>query len=419
MARSRIWCAVAALAAGALVGPACGGSGDGGAPTLKWYVFKEPSGAFTEAASRCTDAAEGRYRIELADLPASADQQREQLVRRLAAEDSDIDIIGMDVIWTAEFAEAGWILPWSEEAATAVSEGVLPGPLESSTYEDELWTAPFTSNTQLLWYRKDRVDEAPETWDDLIAVAEELGEDNLVQVQGNRYEGLTVWFNSLVASAGGSILEGSGEEPEVTVGDDATTRALEVMRDLATSSVADPTLSTSSEDEGRLAFETGGSSFMVNYTFVYPSAETNAPEVFENLAWARYPGVEAGEASKPPLGGINLGVGAYSDDPDLAFDAASCLAGAENQIVAAQKGGLPPTREALYDSPEMQEAFPFADLLRESIADAAPRPITPAYNDVSLAIFQTIHPPGSIDPESATKELEDKIGQAVTSGGLL
>ncbi|CAN5124376.1 hypothetical protein BH24ACT1_BH24ACT1_11940 [soil metagenome] len=109
---------------------ACGGGEDEGAvPTLTWYVFDEPSGAYDEAAGH-SEQAGGRYRIEMAALPSSADQQREQLVRRLAAEDADIDIMGMDVIWTGEFAEAGWLLPWEDEAA-AVTEGV-PEPIVAS-----------------------------------------------------------------------------------------------------------------------------------------------------------------------------------------------------------------------------------------------------------------------------------------------
>ncbi len=94
-------------------------------PHLHWYVFDERSGAFDQAARYCTEASQGRYQIEMAPLPSSADQQREQLVRRLAAGDSAIDIIGMDVIWTAEFAEAGWILPWREEHARQARTGKL------------------------------------------------------------------------------------------------------------------------------------------------------------------------------------------------------------------------------------------------------------------------------------------------------
>jgi len=398
---------------------ACGGD-EGGTPTLSWYTFPEPSGSFDKAAADCTEAAGGRYRIEVKQLPTTADGQREQLVRRLAAEDSDVDLMFMDVIWTAEFAEAGWLLPFDEQVADEITEGVLEGPLATATYKDRLWGAPITSNTQLLWYRKDRVDEPPETWDQLIEAAEALPEgERLVQAQGSRYEGLTVWFNALLTSAGGTVISGEGDDTEVTIGDEATQRALEVLRDFSRSSAADPALSNSDENIGRLAFQTGGSSFMVNYPFIFPSAREEAPDVFENLGWARYPGVEEGEPSTPPLGGGNIGIGAFTDHPDEAVDATRCLISADHQITYATDGGLPPTLGRLYDDESLRENYPFADLLRESIDEAGPRPVSPAYNDISRVIYTSIHPTRSIDPEGAADTLRDKVGQAIRSEGLL
>src|SRR3990172_10648224 len=155
---------------------ACRAADDSAVPTLRWYVADERSGSFETAARRCAEASAGAYRIELAPLPADADQQREQLVRRLAARDRDIDIIGMDVIWTAEFAQAGWVLPWRGEAAALARQGRLAAPLESATYNGQLWAAPLTTNAQLLWYRTDRVSAPPKTWDEMIAMAEALGD---------------------------------------------------------------------------------------------------------------------------------------------------------------------------------------------------------------------------------------------------
>ena len=409
----------AALAMSGSLLAACGGGSGGGTPTLNWYVFPEPSGSFEAAAQACGEASGGRYRVELSLLPTSADQQREQLVRRLASEDSDLDIVYMDVIWTAEFAEAGWILPFEGEERAALEEDVLEGPLATATYNDQLFAAPLTSNTQLLWYRKDRVQEAPETWDELITTAEELGENNLIQEQGARYEGLTVWFNSLLQSAGGDVIEGAGEDAEVVIGGEPTQRALEVMRRFATSEVADPSLSTNQEDQGRLAFQNGESSFMLNWPYVYPSAKEDAQDVFEQMAWARYPAVVEGQPSRPPLGGANLAVGAYTKYPDLAREAIRCIVSAENQVTYATEGGLPPTLEAVYDDPALAEDYPFADVLKESIDAAAPRPVSPAYNDISRAIYTTIHPLESIDVQGDAEALADKIEKAINSEGLL
>jgi multiple sugar transport system substrate-binding protein len=401
--------AVAALVAGLALG-ACGVGGDEGGSgprAINWYAFNEPGGSYQMAVDDCNRQADGRYTINYVKLPNIADQQRELLVRRLAAEDDDIDLASLDVIWTAEFAQAEWILPWEGERRSAAEEDKLEGPLETVRWEDQIWAIPHTSNTQLLWYRKDRVDPPSEdfTWDEMIDQAVENGTG--VEVQAAQYEGLVVWINAMIAGAGGQIVN---EQGEVAV-DDAARRAAEVERKLATSPAAPPGMSTNREDQARQGFESGRSDYQVNYTFIYPSAE--AIEGFqEKIGWAQYPRTDPDRPSRPPLGGFNIAVSAYSDSPDLAFEAAECLASPENQALSAELGGLPPTSESVYDNPKVQEAFPFADALRESIDNAAPRPVTPAYSDISLAIQKSFHPPDSVDPDGIVEQLRDRIDKA-------
>jgi len=393
-----------ALAAGCGVG---GDEGGSGARAINWYVFNEPGGAFDKAVADCNKEAGGKYKINYVKLPTDANQQRELIVRRLAAEDDSIDLVGMDVIWTAELAEAGWILPWEGERRQVAEEGKLEGPLKTVEYNGKIWAIPFTSNTQLLWYRKDRVDPPPDdfTWDEMIDQASESGK--AIEVQAAQYEGLTVWINSLIAGAGGQIVDQNGE---VKV-DASAERAAEIEKKLATSAAAPPGMSTNREDQARLGFESDRSDYQLNYTFIYPSAE--AIKGFQDkIGWARYPRTDKGEESRPPLGGINIGVSAYAKAPDLAFDAAECLASDEHQAIAAELGGLPPTTEAVYEDEKVQKAFPFSDLLRESIDAAAPRPVTPAYSDISLAIQKSFHPPEGIDPNGLEDTLRDRIDKA-------
>lgn len=394
----------------------CGPEPPAGPPVLRWYVFNEPSGAFAAAASACSAAAQGAYTISLVPLPADADQQREQLVRRLAAGDRDVDLVGMDVIWTAEFAAAGWILPFGDAQAARV-EGRLAPTLESASWDGRLWAAPFTTNAQLLWYRADRVPEPPATWDDMLREARALGADGTIEAQGARYEGLTVLFVSLLRSAGGRLLDDSNRG--VSLAPEPTERALELLASFAASGAAPANFSNAREDDSRLAFEAGHASFMLNYTFVWPSAQRNAPEVARHMAWARWPRVSADRPSRVTLGGINVGVGAQGRNPSLAFDAAICLASAENQRMAARMGALPPTIEALYDDPAVRAQLPFADTLRDTLRDAVQRPQTPLYSDVSLAIDGALHPPRAIDPPVTAARLRAAVGRALRSEGLL
>jgi multiple sugar transport system substrate-binding protein len=405
------WAAFCAVCAAALAAGCGSGGGGSGPPTLNWYVFKEPGGAYDQAVANCNKEANGRYKIAYQALPTDANQQRELLVRRLAANDSSVDLVGADVIWTAEFAEAGWIKPWTgRNRARAVADR-LRGPLQTVRYRGRVWAAPFTSNTQLLWYRKDLVpNPGPRaTWNQIIDEAIKKGKS--IEVQGNQYEGLTVWVNALVAGGGTPLVSQTGR---VTASDRAIENAARIVRRLATTKAAPAGLGTNKEDEARLGFESGRSVYQVNYTFIYPSAaEVKSPKDFQKrIGWARYPRTLPNLPSRPPLGGINVAVGSYTDHERLAFEAALCLAQPKNQAIASEKGGLPPTSEAVYNDPKVVKAFPFADLLRESIEAAGPRPVTPAYSDISIAIQKTFHPEAEVDPNDVVEKLQDRLDKA-------
>jgi multiple sugar transport system substrate-binding protein len=399
----------------------CGGSEGGGTTKLNWFVQIQPGGSFQEVAKRCSQESDGRYRIDLELLPTDASQAREQLVRRLGAEDSTIDIVGMDVVWTGEFANAGWLRPWTGAPARQVTRGVFDSVVETARFENKLYGAPFNTNTQLLWYRTDRVKEPPTTWEEMIREGERIGpKGGLIQVQANQYEGFTAWFNALLESAGGHILSG----PEtVDLPEGPTDEALTVMGTLGNSPVAAPDIDTSTEDTARLGFEAGDSAFMVNYTFAYASAQANAPDVAKNMGFAPYPRVVANRPSRPPLGGFNLGVSAYSEEPELAFDAAACLSSPKSQLTATELDGLPPSNETLYTDKVVKKAYPgFAQLVRRSVDSAGPRPATAAYQDVSLAIQRSLHPPSKIDPDDPTPTYDDlrsNLEDAVKRKGLL
>ena len=413
-------CVAATVLAAAAV-TACGSSSQGSGPRdLTFFVAIQPGGTIEKDSERCSEESGGRYTITPEFLPTDATQQREQLVRRLGAEDSSIDIIGMDVIWTGEFANAGWVEEWKGPLKQQVTEKVFPNVIETASYEGKLYAAPFNTNTQLLWYRKDLVKQPPTTWDQMIEEAEELEEAGTIQVQANRYEGYMVWANALIESAGTQILSGP-ESVELEQG--PTEKALEVIGRLANSSAAPPSLSTSDEDSARLGFEAGESAFMTNYTFAYASAQSEAPDIGKVMGFARFPRVDPSKPSKPPLGGFNLAVSSYSNNKDVAFEAAACLAGKKSQLTAVELDGLPPSRSDLYSEKAVTKAYPgFAQLVKESIEAAGPRPTTPAYQDVSLAVQRSLHPPDKIDPEdteSIYEELKSNLEAAVKREGLL
>ena len=354
---------LAAATCGLLVAAAVAGcsSGPAGPPVLNFYTPADNASGYAAAAEACTEAANGRYVVMQQTLPKAADDQRLQLARRLVAGDPEVDLVGLDVTWTAEFAEAGWIEPWPEDVAAQVEEGTLEGPLETARYQGRLWAAPLNTNTQLLWYRTDLAPQPPQTWDEMIQMSEALhaqGLPSYIEVQGAQYEGLSVWFNTLLTSAGGQLVSENGD---VLVDDgDAARQAASIMQRVASSPASDPSLSVAQENDGRLQMEAGLAAFQVNYPFVNASINTPPPDgggggtfidaqgrpsgeptdrqVVDVFAWAPYPRVDPSRPATVTIGGLNIGVSTTGGNQDLAFEAALCLRNREAQLTNATQG---------------------------------------------------------------------------------
>lgn len=400
-----------------MLGATAGCGADDGIPVINLHYWPEEN--LQQVVDACTAQADGRYRIVYQLLPRGADDQRVQLVRRLAAEDDSLDVLGLDITWTQEFASAQWIREWTGDNRAQAEQDTLTGPLASAAYEDRLYAAPKNTNVQLLWYRTDLVDSPPATWDEMIEAAQQLraaGSPYRVITMGAQYEGLVVLYNTLVASAGGHILNDAGTQ---AVFDEDAVRALELLHRFATAGVTSPSFVNAFEDDARLEFQAGGGAFQLNWPYVYPAMQQAAPGLAADVGWARYPAVDPDTPSRVTIGGSNLAVSTYSRHPDEAFEAALCLRNAEHQLFSAVNDGVPPTIESVYDEPEMADAYPMRDEILAELQDAATRPLTPAYQNISTVMSTTLSPPSAIDPEPTAARLRQQVQDALESRGVL
>jgi multiple sugar transport system substrate-binding protein len=463
--RVRRLCAIAlaGLTTASMVS-ACGAQGGG--DTINFYTPASEMATFTAVAKRCNEELGGRFTIKQVTLPKAADDQRLQLARRLTGNDKTLDVMALDVVWTAEFAEAGWALPLSDDPAGQAEadarEDTLPGPLKTAEWQGKLYAAPVTTNTQLLWYRADLMSEPPTTWDGMVAEATRLhdeGKPSWIALQAKQYEGLVVWFNTLLESAGGQVLSDDGKTVTLTDTPEhraATVKALQIIKAVATAPGADPSITQTDEGTARLALEQGNAALEVNWPFVLPSMLENAvkggvgflplnerPELKGSIndagtfspndeqfdtayeaskavfGFANYPGVLPGEPAKVTLGGLNLAVGKNTQRKAEAFEAIRCLRNAENQRYTSVEGGLPAVRASLYDDPAFQKKYPQYAIIRDQLTNAAVRPATPVYQAVSTRISATLAPINAIDPDRTADELADQVQKAIDGKGLI
>jgi multiple sugar transport system substrate-binding protein len=433
---------------------------------ISFYTPATDGGTFTAVAQRCTEELGGRFAISQISLARAPGEQRVQLARRLTAHDRSLDVMALDVIWTAEFAEAGWALPLSDDPAgqaeTDATVDTLPGPLATARWKRTLYAAPVTTNTQLLWYRPDLVKQPPHNWNDMVAEASRLhaaGQPSWIGVQANEGEGLVVWFNTLLVSGGGQVLSEDGRQ--VTLTDTpahraATVNALRILKSVATAPGADPSIIRTDEGTARLAVEQGKAALEVNWPFVLASMLENAvkggvgflpldrnPELAgavnndgtfvpneeqfriaynasqKVFGFAPYPGVAPGRPARVTIGGLNLAVASTTRHRAEAFEAVRCLRSLQSQKYISIAGGLPAVRTSLYSDPQFQTKYPMYTVIRQQLTDAAVRPATPVYQAVAIRVASVLSPITEIDPDATADELTTQVQKAIDGRGLL
>ena len=440
----------------------CGAPGSG--VVVSFYTPATDAATFTAVAQECT--AQLGFTVRHVSLPRGPGEQRVQLARRLSAHDRGLDVMALDVVWTAEFAEAGWALPLSDDPAgqaeADATVDTLPGPLASARWKQRLYGAPVTTNTQLLWYRPDLVAQPPATWDAMVTEAARLhaaGQPAWIAAQANEGEGLVVWFNTLLVSAGGQVLSDDGRRVTLTDTPEhraATVDALRVLKSVATAPGADPSISRTDEGTARLAVEQGKAALEVNWPYVLASLLENAvkggvpflplnrdpalagsindvgtfvptDEQFriayeasrQVFGFAPYPRVAPGRPAKVTIGGLNLAVASTTRHRAEAFEAVRCLRSLQSQKYVSIQGGLPAVRTSLYSDPQFQAKYPMYTVIRQQLTDAAVRPATPVYQALSLRLAAALSPITRIDPERTADELAAQAQKAIDGKGLL
>ena len=371
---------------------------------VNWCIGKDTTGTFSKAVKEFSS--QGQVKANLIELPAAADEQRTQLVQRLQAKSSECDVLGMDVIWTAEFAAQSWLQDVSDIVAER-KDVWIPSTLETAKYEDKYWALPYNTNAGFVYYRTDQVQEPPDNWQ---AVYSEAAKGDGIVYQGARYEGLTVNFLELLYSAGGKVLSDDGKTVEIDSPE--AVEVLKFMADGIEQGAAPKAVTTYMEEESRRAFESGGATFMRNWPYAYSLGKDS--KIADDFDITTFPKFGEGEGAGV-LGGYDVAISAYSKNPDGAAAFAEFLTSPDWQRTIMTEASLPSTLTKTYDDPAVQKAFPFAVKLRTAVEQAQPRPVTPVYPQVSEAIFKNVHAAlqGEMEPDAAIKAMKGDIDKAL------
>ncbi|MGH8884845.1 MAG: ABC transporter substrate-binding protein [Egibacteraceae bacterium] len=412
----------AALVVLTLLAAACAGSTPN-RDELVWAVGgaeAQPGGSHHDTVEMWNQLHPNGPKVRIERLPASSDDQRQQISLELNAQSPNFDILTLDVIWTGEFAENGWLEPL-EDLRPQLEKVSFPGLFQSATWRKKLWAVPYSGSAGFLYYRTDLVDQPPRTWDELKQVGMEAGRRAGIASfvgQGAQYEGMVVNFLEYLWGAGGDLFDKDGK---VALQEGPALKALEFMRTAQQDGFYAPGFNTMHESDAINAFQSGNAVIMRNgphaYSLMSGEDPRNPSVVAGKFGIAPLPTFD-GKGAVSTLGGANLAVSTFSTKKDLAKEFVRFAStNPDVQRNLGRRSGAP-AMASVYDD---LAGDPVMALLGRILPDAKPRPPVPEWSAISKKIQQQIFPAynGQRDPRAAVAAirafLETTVSKARSS----
>jgi multiple sugar transport system substrate-binding protein len=402
-----------------LLAAGCGGGGGSSPATqgagsrgpITYVQGKDNSGVARPMIDRW-NAAHPNEKVTFKEQAEAADAQHDDLVQHFQAKDANYDVVDVDVVWTAEFAAKGWLQPLKGDYALDTSK-MIPATVKAATYNGTLYAAPKTSDGGMLYYRKDLVPTPPKTWDEMMGMCSIAKQHQMDCYAGQffKYEGLTVNASEAINTAGGQIVKDDGKTPAVDSPESA--KGLSLLADAYKNGNIPQQAITYKEEESRHSFQDGKLLFLRNWPYVFNLASTDASsQVKDKFAVAPLPGLTGPGASS--LGGHNSAMSTYSSHKATAYDFLKFLVNDENERWYATQGSLAPSLTALYDDQALVSKLAYLPVLKVSIQNAVPRPVTPFYPAVTKAIEDNAYAAikGDKTVEQALKDMQAAIQAA-------
>jgi multiple sugar transport system substrate-binding protein len=418
--RNGLMATVAAVAAVVLLAGCGGGGSDSGGGSNEGanargpitYVQGKDNTNTIRPLLEKWNAAHPNEKATFKEQSDQADAQHDDLVQHFQAKDASYDVTSVDVVWTAEFAAKGWLQPLKDSFKLDTSK-LLPATVKTSTYNNTLYAAPVTSDGGMLYYRKDLVSTPPKTWDEMISMCSIAKKNNMDCYAGQfaKYEGLTVNAAEAINTAGGKIVGDDGKTPEVNSPE--ATKGLSRLADAYKSGNIPRQAITYQEEQGRQSFEAGKLLFLRQWPYVYSLATTDgSSKVKGKFAVAPLPGESGPGASS--LGGHNAAISAFSAHKASAFDFLKFLETEESQRWFVTQGSNAPALQSLYDDPALVKKSPYLPVLKTSILNAVPRPVSPFYPAVTKAVQENAYAAikGDKSVDQAVKDMQAAIQAA-------
>lgn len=391
-----------------------------GAVGIELELAQEAAAEFMEYCPNIT--------VEVLETPDMVQDRLGLYLQLFEAESPDVDVFQIDVIWPGDLAEHLIDLsPYLTEEEIAAH---FPAIIQNNTVDGALVGIPWFTDAGLLYYRTDLLekygyDAPPATWDELTEMAQVIQDGERAEGndefwgfvwQGNAYEGLTCDALEWQYSESDTQIV-NPETGEIEVNNELTIMAFERAAGWV-GTISPEGVTSYAEEDARAVWQSGNAAFMRNWPYAYSLGNADDSPIKGLFDVSPLPFGASGHGAAT-LGGWQLAVSKYSDNPDAAAAVAVFMTNYDQQKKRAVEASYNPTIMSLYEDEDVLEAVPFFGSLYDVFINAVARPSTvsaPRYNEVSTAYFTAVHSilTGEEDAAVALEllelDLEDLLG---------
>ncbi|NBJ10527.1 ABC transporter substrate-binding protein [Microvirga arsenatis] len=349
----------------------------------------------------------------------TSEQQAQYLNTVMTAKDTSLDVMILDVIRPAQYAAAGWTVPFNEvlgNDAANYMKRYLPAYAEANTVDGKIVALPAFADAMFLYYRKDLLEkhgiQPPQTWDQLAAAAKKITEaekdPNLqgLSFQGRAIEGAVCTFLLPYWSMGKQLVS----DGKLSFDKETAVKSLKLWKDFVDQGVAKKNIAEVATDDTRKEFQAGNVVFAVNWSYAWGQFQGAESAVKDKVGVVKLPAVQGGQSASC-LGGWEWGVSAYSNNKTEAQKFVQFLSSPEVSEFMAINAALLPQFPEVYTDADVTKAVPWFASARPVVETAKARPVTPRYNEVSEIIRTTVNAvlAGQQTPEEGATQMEGRL----------
>lgn len=352
--------------------------------------------------------------VDHQSLTGASDDVKKSLMISLAAGDSDPDVFDCDSVWVPQFAAAGWLLDVTD-AVEARKDEWLEGPLKTCYYDDKAYAYPEYTDVGLLYYRKDIIDTAPTTWDELVQICNEHKDETKYGFIFQMFQGEPTSCNMLefIKQNGGTDLQDDGT---FAMNNENTIGALEFVESLINDGISPEGVLSHKPDDSRGIFEEGEALMMRNWTYAWANAQSDTSKVKDKVGVAKLPVGTNGTKSSGTLGGWDYAINVNTDEEEASRLFVEFMSSYDAQVMQTEGRGVTPCIAAVYEDPEVLEVMPYLTDAKEAVDEAEPRPQVTDYPAISSVFQIYFHKAltGELSNEDAMAQMDEELNKTVS-----